>query len=565
MPIDDFRPTLALRVGVTGHRNLSPQTCQQIRPLVRAMLEQIKGSAEQAALKSRGVYNTHAPAILRAISPLAEGADRIFAEEALALGYELECPLPFHCLEYRNDFTGEVSRRQFDDLLAKAIAVFELDGSREDAPAAYALVGELVLDQSDMLLAVWDGKSARGTGGTADVVAEAQSRRIPVVWLQTDSGEAGLIFTPDEGENGGRSNQGATDERIRETVWRRLLPPKGPDPASPLNAAERLLAPGLSLVWKLFEWALTVGVRRTGGPAGSPSESTDFQRQYARLDGLASRLAGLYRGAFLLNYVLGVAAVLLAILGGAFPKWEWPPACESLLISIIIVLIFFLHRRRWHTRMVDCRYLAEQLRIWCWSYPLGLFPERQNLPAQYLHAERWESWVEWHLRAVARRTPMPAATISSSYLERHCKAIRKWVRGQIHYHERNAARLERMELVVQGLAWASIAVAFAAALLAWLGRTAIENYHPLLLFFTAGFPAASAAAHAISTQGEFPKLAHRSEKTARLLWSSLAGLTLGGPSATANLRRQTGDLAQLLLAEVADWQILYRKPPPPPG
>src|ERR1017187_6989719 len=145
MPIDDFRPRLAFRVGVTGHRKLDAMTCQELRPRVRAMLEQMKHLAEQAAAKSRGAYHKHAPAILRAVSPLAEGADRIFAEEALELGYELECPLPFHCQEYRNDFTDEISTRQFDELLAKAIAVFELDGTRKDAPAAYALVGQLVV------------------------------------------------------------------------------------------------------------------------------------------------------------------------------------------------------------------------------------------------------------------------------------------------------------------------------------------------------------------------------------------------------------------------------------
>src|ERR1035438_4539929 len=125
MPIDDFRPRLAFRVGVTGHRDLNARACRELRPRVRARLEQIKHLAEQAATESQGVYDDDAPAILRAISPLAEGADRLFAEEAIDLGYDLECPLPFDCREYRNDFTDEVSKRQFDDLLAKAVAVFE--------------------------------------------------------------------------------------------------------------------------------------------------------------------------------------------------------------------------------------------------------------------------------------------------------------------------------------------------------------------------------------------------------------------------------------------------------
>jgi hypothetical protein len=562
MPIDNFRPKLAFRVGVTGHRDLDAHTCQEIRPRVRATLELIKSLAAQAAAKSRRVYQRDTPAILRAISPLAEGADRIFAEEALHLGYQLECPLPFHRQEYRNDFAEEVSKRRFDELLATAAAVFELDGSREDAPAAYALVGQLVLDQCDILLAIWDGKSAKGAGGTADVVREARRRRIAVVWLHTVPGEPDTIFTPD-GSPGSASE--GIGPRIEETVWRLLLPPKGLDPAGRLDRIERLLAPILASSWRLFERTLTIGIRRTRGPAGAPSESNALRTEYNRLDVLATRLAGLYRGAFLLNYVLGVGAVLLAILGNTHPEWKWPPACESLLISIVISLIFLLQRRRWHLRMVDCRYLAEQFRIWCCSYPLGLFPERQNLPAQYLHAEQRDSWVEWHSRAVVRQAPMPAAEVTLAYVEKHSEAIRKWLRGQVHYHDRNAAKMERMDFAIHCLAWVSIGVAFLAALTAWLGHAAIEHYHPLLLIFTAGFPAASAAAHAISTQGEFPKLAHRSQSIARLLRSYLKGFDSRGESNAADLRRQTAELAQLLLDEVADWQILYRKPAPPPG
>lgn len=43
-----------------------------------------------------------------------------------------------------------------------------------------------MLDRADRLLAVWDGKPARGYGGTADVVAEAQTRVIPVTVIRPE-------------------------------------------------------------------------------------------------------------------------------------------------------------------------------------------------------------------------------------------------------------------------------------------------------------------------------------------------------------------------------------------
>ncbi|MFJ8953478.1 hypothetical protein ACIRO1_25525 [Streptomyces sp. NPDC102381] len=44
--------------------------------------------------------------------------------------------------------------------------------------------GKEVVDQSDVLLAVWDGKPAGGKGGTADVVAYAQRQGMDVriIW-----------------------------------------------------------------------------------------------------------------------------------------------------------------------------------------------------------------------------------------------------------------------------------------------------------------------------------------------------------------------------------------------
>ncbi len=576
MPIDDFRPRLAFRVGVTGHRDLNARACRELRPRVRARLEQIKHLAEQAATESQGVYDDDAPAILRAISPLAEGADRIFAEEAIDLGYDLECPLPFDCREYRNDFTDEISKRQFDELLAKAVAVFELDGSRRDEPAAYALVGQLVLDQCDILLAIWDGKNAKGEGGTAEVVAHAKRRRIPVVWLHSDSGALDTIITSNGSEDCGRVTCGGIDERIKDAVWRLLLPPRNPDPVGSLHLTERLLAPVLVRVWRLYETALTAGLRRSRSPADAPPESLaihGFQKQYASWDRSANLLAGLYRGAFLLNYALGVLAVFLAILGNATGgHWGWA-AGESVTILIVIVLVASLRRRRWHLRTADCRYLAEQFRILCYSYPLGLAPCKPHQPAYYLPAELGDSWVEWHSRAIVRQTPMPTAKVTDDYLKEHAKAIRKWVRGQIHYHDRNAAKLERIDHSIHLWCWRFIVTAFVAALLAWIFHSSAifrfaeehHNLHAWLLLFTAGLPAASAAAHAISTQGEFRRLVDRSESMARGLRSSLSRLDPEAASSAAKLRCQTEHLAQVLLNEVADWQVLYRKPAPPPG
>jgi len=57
-------------------------------------------------------------------------------------------------------------------------------GFTESTSEAHMAASELMLRQADELWAVWDGKPARGYGGTADVVARARDSGIPVqvIW-----------------------------------------------------------------------------------------------------------------------------------------------------------------------------------------------------------------------------------------------------------------------------------------------------------------------------------------------------------------------------------------------
>ena len=52
--------------------------------------------------------------------------------------------------------------------------------------------GRAVVDRSSVLVAVWDGQPSRGLGGTADVVAYARERGVPVevIWPEGASRDA---------------------------------------------------------------------------------------------------------------------------------------------------------------------------------------------------------------------------------------------------------------------------------------------------------------------------------------------------------------------------------------
>ncbi len=130
---------------------------------------------------------------LEVVSPLAEGADRLVAREALRQAHaSLIAVLPFAREEYERDFQTAVSRAEFDELLARAVRVECVGHGCEEPGAvaqqqrreeAYAAVGRWVVEHADVLIAVWDGRPARGMGGTGDAVAYARQRGVPVLWV----------------------------------------------------------------------------------------------------------------------------------------------------------------------------------------------------------------------------------------------------------------------------------------------------------------------------------------------------------------------------------------------
>lgn len=149
------------RIAITGHRGLPAQT------------ESLVDQALRAALAER------APAVT-GLSCLADGADQIFARAVTDLGGALEAVIP--ATEYRGRLPAE-SHPQYDKLVARAVVVHRLPFT-DSTPQSHMAASKLMIDEADELYAVWDSKPARGYGGTADVVAYARERGIPVrvIW-----------------------------------------------------------------------------------------------------------------------------------------------------------------------------------------------------------------------------------------------------------------------------------------------------------------------------------------------------------------------------------------------
>jgi hypothetical protein len=129
------------------------------------------------------IFSAYPAAGYRVISPLAEGADRILAARLLLNpAVRLWVPLPLPEDEYLKDFGTPASRDEFMGLLGQAERVIHLP-ARETREDAYLAVGKYVLEASDILIAIWDGKPAQGKGGAGEIATLARQRGLPLAWI----------------------------------------------------------------------------------------------------------------------------------------------------------------------------------------------------------------------------------------------------------------------------------------------------------------------------------------------------------------------------------------------
>jgi len=156
------------RLAVSGHRGLPEPT------------ERLVDEALRAEIRSRSNDGD-----LVGVTCIADGADSLFAQAVLDLGGSLHVIIPAG--KYRDALPAE-HHATYDALLAQAADVTCLDHVESDS-TAHMDASLRMLDETDELLAVWDGKPARGYGGTADVVNAARARGVPVTIVWPDGAE----------------------------------------------------------------------------------------------------------------------------------------------------------------------------------------------------------------------------------------------------------------------------------------------------------------------------------------------------------------------------------------
>lgn len=150
------------KLGITGHQNIPKEAIKFIQ-------DGIKNFVLQIGCDVVGV------------SSLAAGSDQIFAEIIINLGFKLHVIIPSN--KYESTFSDPKVLEKFNSLFDKAMIKEELDYS-EPSEEAFLNAGYHVVNESDILLAIWDGQKAQGKGGTADIVqyAKSKNKELFILW-----------------------------------------------------------------------------------------------------------------------------------------------------------------------------------------------------------------------------------------------------------------------------------------------------------------------------------------------------------------------------------------------
>jgi SMODS and SLOG-associating 2TM effector domain 1 len=583
------RIPLHLRVGVTGHRFID-QHDDALMTAVGAALDRIERHCRKGTAAT--------PVNLTVVSALAEGADRIVARAAIGRGAILEVVLPLPLDDYLTDFESDKSRSEFCSLLVDhASAITELPPA-DGRDAAYERAGRAIVDRSDVLLALWDGRAARGRGGTAEIVSYARRHGVPILQVTVERLDPGsarprTVHEPELPARFCLLSGSAFKQLDRYNSTSLRAGREGNQPS--------LLPPNL---------ALSV-------PPHVQSIVNYAQPYFHRAERMARRSQRIFTWLTRLLYSLAAGAVILVatqvIFFGHDPQIVW---AEVVALATVVVVLVVGKRAGFHDRWLTARSLAERIRSGVFLAAVGTGQEPQAAPGPMRPTEcdqpdpgrkrlaraaatvnqwardRWaavqagarrlrarassargsprpaegemarladpdpnQEWVERAFREIywrARRSPAAESDLPG-LKELVTKA---WINGQAAYHTRVFRRLTRRQ---RQLGWLAVILFGVSALVALFHSTGVlesASGPDVWGYCSVVIPAVGAAIAGYSAQREYARIAERSRQMVLRLQDLREQVEHS--HRLSSLQQAVGHTEMLMRTDTAEWYEVVR-------
>jgi hypothetical protein len=513
------RPTL--RIGGIGHRSIPEDALPAVWVAIAQVMRRARQAAETALQHGHAAREYSGPLELFAITPLAEGADRLIAQVAVMEGYRLGAVLPFAAEEYEETFDLSPDRgvaiKVFHELLATAAlpygyGVLVLDGSTapDRKTNSYRDCSAAVAARSDIFIAVL--RDDRWDSETGLSVREAIKRGLTVVIIDPSAPEQPRIAMNANVLPKGHDVDAALEKTVFDLFG---IGAQSPGPARARRNLERYRAETIvcdlarrcdfdnegpfnaeTVASSLISWsaglngAIASLLRRATGRSHArtargaqpyarempfePATAAPFVElflRHHRADVLASAYAELHRSAQIITVLLGVTAASLAIASFYFPSQaKLFPVLELACLLYALIIVRVAHVEGWLERWLSYRLLAEVLRyakyLMVCGHPMSFAHFGQTGEAASVE----HNWTFHHCRQVLRAAPiaMPGRTAAtdclalskvSTYLIGQC------LDGQIAYNKRTAALRSAVSRLLQRLAIAVAVITVAFVLI----------------------------------------------------------------------------------------------------
>ncbi len=645
-------PKICLSIGVTGHR-AAHEGFADAEDRISATLSKIMDLLDGAVANAQPALGRQHLAATRLHTLLADGTDRMAAEMALTRGYQLVAPLPFgrrlnrainalpsnaddartllsggdaldpatqsHAASIRalTDQAHVFSLADQDDAITR-LFLAKMDAPRDfisaqlfsaECSKRVALAGRILIEQSDLVIAVWDGVTTGHIGGTGHTIEASLNLGTPVLWINPACPEAwrlleapealaareqasttleaslrlkalvDAVFRPDG--DVGHPGVTALDREVWHSKSKRSRHAYRRVEALFAQKSDRSRLRGLTQTYETPDQILS------GSGAAMLSAARTLQgadnaffdrvaegslKRFAWADGIAAYLSDAYRGGMIVSFLLSSLAIVggIAYLPVVPSSQKWLFALfELVLLAGILIITIRGQRKRLHARWFETRRLAEYLRHAPLLLALGAARS----------AGRWPrgtetNWPEWYVRHALRDIGLPKMVMSPDYLRGALtQLLDAHVTSQRDYHFAKAKRLAAVHHNLDHLSERlfQLAVLSVAMYLALRAGSALEIIsHEWLegasrYFTVLGvlFPTFGAGIAGIRYFGDFERFAAISEITAEKLSVIHTRITVlaQAPSdrlhfgLVADLARETDDV---VFSEIENWQAVFR-------
>lgn len=653
-----------LSVGITGHRFNNASLADNSA----AVAEALGGILDLLAGLSRQLQpDSLTP---RLVSLLAEGADQLAAVEASKRSWPVLAPLPFGLaltavmgagisdLETVKAVLAPETGQSLEGIgkldshaavamgrfwrIASGADVFELaerdeqitrllveslanpqDSVRRDllvaeASGRYAAASRIMIEQSDIVIAIWDGLNRSLYGGTGHTIAAALELGVPVVWLPPAAPDHWRILMRPEDLVGAQRcdrREQAGPALLIPLVSAALCADPGSEPVEHKGAHSGKDQDGLDAylrerwprhsnpIWHAYRRVEALfGEQRWSGrlrplrriyakpegiadaawrpvlqaAEGLSGPDPRFRQtlieavaeRFAWADAISTQLSDSYRGAMVTNFGLSASAIVagLAYLPFATKADKWMFALGELLLLVAILLITALGRARsWHSRWFQTRRVAEYLRhsplllLLGVARPIGRWPRGLD-----------SGWPEWYARHALRSVGLPRAKITQSHLIGVLnEVLTPHIRSQREYHRSKAAKLSAVHRNLDSLSNALFvsAVLVVAAYVVWKlaphPSWLVSPDSNLFTFLGVVLPMLGATLAGIRYFGDFERFAAISEVTAEALQGvedrihTLAAQCEGDDLTYDEVARLAHAADDIVFSEIENWQAVF--------